>query len=451
MPPAETASQPPPTMAQRFYTLSAENSIDPSVGFILQIPPHMQSTNDAFGRLQSLCTASGIRTDGAFFGDLDRLIAANGIQPVTPAAFVATSKKAPTLQLYHEVRAQWGIHIPYFFQTCPGSAFYIYRTSADALLEVATILAERTVILTKKVDGSRNPLDVYWILEHIVDGNPCYALFDLDDYPHMYQGRLTNEEIKALMIRQFPANFSLLLLLSGCLDEEAVIEVRLKDRSRWDQEKLMEKMSNHLIFSVFAERDTHRRATAACLQRPTCDGGTTIGAWLKDTKKAASKAKSYAGVPTEVLTARDSLAWLLALDTAVLPGCPNGITTFFSKKNSTDPSPVLAFTTGVCLGMATSVQQCPYPPPHDIRSKLLTQAQKLLMLSEMSFTIPKKTMTFYSHAHLSKCYAPAGSQDAQVRLFKLTLIICVSCRGVEPRLGIQHARVNPDARHVGGG
>jgi hypothetical protein len=430
-------------MAELFYSVAIRNKIDPNVGFILQIPPLMQAKSQVFMQLQSLCAANSVEINRSFFSDLHKLITTNGICPVTPEAFVVSTKKAITLQLYQEKREQWGIHIPYFFQTCPGSAFYIYRTSADALPAVAQILADRKTIVTKKVDGCRYPVDVHWILEHIVDGNPCYALFDLDDYPHLYQGRLTNDEIKTLITQRFPQNFNILLILAGCLDEEAVIEVRMKDRSRWDQEKLMDKMSTHFIFSLFAERDAHRKAIPACLHLPCCGGSTTIEDWLKDAKKAAAAANSYAGVPTEFLMAGDSLAWGLALDTGVLPGCSNGITTFYSKKQPTDRSPTQGFTTTLCLGMTTSLQQCPYPTPHDIRSPHLTDREKLLMLYEMSFTVPKHAMTFYSEKVLGK------SQETHGDLAQVISFIHPALPG--SRTPPHFMRVATDAGHVGGG
>jgi hypothetical protein len=389
-------------MAVAFYRLALENKIDPSVGFILQIPPQMRRYNTSFWKTLSFCLQHGVDITPAFFQDLDRLITENGIQPVTPLTFVVSKKKATTLSMYIEKQASWGVHIPFFFQTCPDAAFYIYRTSADALHDMAEILTHRNAVFTKPVDGSKISLKVDWILEHVVRDNPCYALFDLDDYPRRYQGRIDEQEIKTL-IQGFPARFLTLMIESGCLDdgESTVVDVKIKDRSRLDKETGVPKLSYHNIFSVFASKTTHRHAMAACLQMPF-DATMSIKGWLDTVKESVKSTKDYSILPTDMLKDRSSLATLISLDQAALPGGANGITTFGSVKKLSDPSPIHGPTTTYCLGLPISVQPCPYPAPHDMRAAHLTLQDKLRMLYSMSYTIPKSSMTFYSEAHLSK-------------------------------------------------
>lgn len=384
-------------MAETFFHSAIKSKIDPSVGFILQIPEIMQTDNDVFQQTQTFCSDHGIEITPGFFRDLARLIAEHGINPITPLSYVVAKTKAMALEIYNEKkRATWGPHIPFFFQTRPGSAFFIYRTSADALHDMVKIIAERQVIYTKPVDGCKIPLRVDWILEHVVGDNPCYALFDLDDYPERYQGRINEQEIETL-IAGFSSRFTTLLIEAGCINdnEETVVEVKLKDRSRWVKEKQSKKFSYHKIFSILGSKTAHRLAVSACLQRPF-KSDMTIETWLSTIKESIKSSGDYSVVPTELLTAGNSLASLISLDPAALPGGANGITTFGSVKKRSDPPAVHGPTTAYCLGLPVSVQECPYPTPHGIDSEHISLQDKLQMMYSMSYTIPKETMTFYS-------------------------------------------------------
>lgn len=388
-------------MAELFLKHATESKIDPSVGFILQIPQAMRTGNDVYLQTLAFCEDRGIAITPRFFRDLERLVTEISVSHITPQAYVVSKKKATTLDMYHKKRESWGIHHPFFFQTCPGSAFFIYRTVSDALLALVDILENRQAIYTKPEDGSRVPLTVDWVLEHVVGDNPCYALFDLDEYPNRYQGRISEQEID-LLIQGFPCRFTTLLIDSGCVaDQETLIEVKIKDRSRWDREKQIRKMSFHNIFSLFAPKSAHRLAVAACLQQPF-NSEMSLDAWLSQTRKLTLATGGYDSVPTELLKAKNSPASLLSLDPAALPGGSNGITTFLSVKKRGDPPSTHGPTTTYWMGLPVEVQECPYPTPHDLHSDHLTLQDRLLMLRSMSYTIPQRVMTFYSDDHLLK-------------------------------------------------
>lgn len=438
-------------MADTFFRLATESKIDPSIGFILQIPEIMQADNDAFQQIRSFCADNGIEITPSFFHDLARLVAQNGINPITPMAYVVAKKKARALEIYNETkRTSWGPHIPFFFQTNPDAAFYVYRTSTDALHAMVKILADRQVIYTKPTDGSKTPLRVDWILEHVVGNNPCYALFDLDDYSHRYQGRISEQEIEA-HITGFSSRFTTLLIETGCIndDEETVIEVKVKDRSRWIEEKNSRKLSYHKIFSVFGSKTAHKLAVAACLRQPF-NSETTIEQWLKDTvKNAVKSAGDYSAIPDKLLATKHSLVSLISLDPAALPGGANGITTFGSVKKRSDPPPVHGPTTTYCLGLPITVQECPYPTPHGFNSEHLSLQDKLQMLCSMSYTIPKHAMTFYTDGLLDKARGIISmglaetTEDAKVFVTIPFIEKFRPSRGVEPRPA--QAGVNPDA------
>lgn len=402
-------------MAETFFRLATERKIDPSVGFILQIPELMRTDTGAFQQTREFCADNGIEITPSFFQDLARLIAENGINRITPLDFIATKKKAPALKKYNDTKKQlWGIHIPFFFQTSPDNAFYIYRTSSDALHAMIEILADGQVVFVKEKDGCRIPLRVNYILEHVVGNNPCYALFDLDDYSHRYQGRISEQEIEA-HIAGFSSRFTTLLIDAGCIndDEETVVEVKLKDRSRWIEEKDSRKLSYHKIFSILGSKTAHRLAVAACLRQPF-NSEMPIEQWLKDTVKTSVKnTGNYSAVPTKLLTTKHSLASLISLDPAALPGGANGITTIFSVKKRGDPPPVHGPTTTYCLGLPLGAEECPYPTPHSVDSEHLSLQDKLQMLYSMSYTIPKHAMTFYSDGLLDKAKSIIETGDAE--------------------------------------
>ena len=421
---AKHLSDPRAAMATRFYESAVKRNIDPMVGFIMLIPSAIQGECVSYSQVKELCDSEQIEIDPHFFTELKRIIYENGINQVTPMEYVVSPKKAKTLDMYRKKMTKWGVHIPFFFQTCPCSAFYIYRTAADALHAVCQILDENRAYYTKKIDGSVVSLKVHWILEHIVGDNPCYALFDLDDYPQRYQGRISDESITKLMHDRFPMTFTTLLIESGCLadNEEIVVEDRVKDRSRFVEEKKTMKNSFHHIMSLFAPKTAHRKAVEACLQLPYNDQ-VSIGGWLKETKKATEASGGYASVSMHDFTSERCMASLIPFDLAAPPGGPNGITTFFSKKSPTDPAPIYRTDTDLCLGLPVDSRRCPHPPPHDIHSPHLTHQTRLQMLYEMSFTVPKSVMTFYTDHHLinSQQAAAAAAKVRNAFHFKLAM------------------------------
>ena len=399
------------TAFERFNTIARAHQIDPSLGFLLQFPEYMQKDNYVCGRLLKLCKDNDIDIDQYLFQDLADSIKRSEIAYITPQAYVVSRTKATTLAMYREKQEKWGIHLPFFFQTCPGSLFYIYRTAPDALHAMLDILEYRQAYYTKPIDGSKTLLEVNWILEHVVDDNPCYALYDLDDYPHRYQGRIGDQEIERL-IGSFPGRFITLLIESNCIEDsdETLVEVRLKNRSRWVKEKNCHKISYHCIFSTFAPKATHRAAVASCLQRPFNDE-MSIKAWLSTTKRAVETTGDYSSLPTEMLTQKDSLAALLSLDPAALPGGANGITTFYSVKQRGEVTPTHGPTTIYNLGMPISVTKCQYPPPHDFSSAHMSAQDRLRLLHSLSYTIPKRFMTFYTEELIQKASLAATSVD----------------------------------------
>jgi hypothetical protein len=392
-----------------------ENKIDPALGYLLQLPLYMQTGNDVFEHLRQMCKVCGVKLNEQFFKDLADAIEKSDIRHITPRAYVVSKTKATTLAMYKEKQQSWGIHLPCFFQTCPGSSFYIYRTGPDALLAMHEMLEYRKAYYTKPTDGCKIPLEVNWILEHVVENNPCYALYDLDDYPHRYQGRISDQEIERL-IGSFPRRFITLLLESGCIDDgdETLVEVKVKDRSRWVKEKNCRKLSYHCIFSTFAPKAAHRMAVASCLQRPF-DSEVSIEAWLGTVKKAVADTGGYSSVPTSMLTLDGSLASLLSLDPAALPGGANGITTFYSIKQKGEAPPTHGPTTIYNLGLPVSVTECQYPPPHDFSSAHMSAQNRLRLLLSMSYTIPQRFMTPYTAAHISRTIR-GNSEEAQVRV-----------------------------------
>ena len=406
------------TMADEFFPLARASNIDPSVAFILQIPPVMQTGNEAFKKINEFCTSNDISINQAFFKDLTKLVSENGICPITPRDYVISTKKDKTLRMYLEKKDEWGIHIPYFFQTGPGCVFCIFRTSADGLIEVFKILSERNVIYTKPIDGSKKSFPVDSILEHPVLNNPIYALFDLDDYLHRYQGRLNEEEIIQLLIKGFPSRFTSLLIESGCIDEEAVVQVTFKNKSRDIDEMHDKKLSFHEIFSLFSSKTAHKQAVAKSLQLPYNDE-VSLYNWLKETKKTVKATKDYSSISIEAYKSEGGFGCLTPFDQAAPPGGSNGITIFYSKKNRVDPYPTYSHISQFCLGMQISIQQCPYPTPHDINSSTLSNQQKLQMLYDMSYTIPKWPMTFYSHEHLCESQDTDGSSGTGAKVINL--------------------------------
>ena len=409
-------------MAEAFFRLAVENKIDPSVGFILQIPERMQRGNDTFHQVKAFCVKNDIEITPSFYQRLAKLIADNDINRITPLDFIATKKKAPALKKYFETKKEaWGVHSPFFFQTSPDNAFYIYRTSSDAFHAMIEMLTAGQVIFTKEEDGNRIPLRVNYILEHVVTNNLCYALFDLDDYTTLYNGIDINEqEIKAL-ISGFPSRFTTHLIESGCIDdgEETLVEVKLKNRSRFDEEKKCMKLSYHYIFSVIGPKTAHSVSFSACTQKPFNDK-MSIATWLSAVKDCKSKQGNYSIVPAEILKAKNTNASFISVDLTALPGGPNGFTTLFSVKKSDDPPPVYGPTTTYCLGCPVDVKACPYPTPHGVKSPLPLQV-KLHMLYDMSYTVIKEFITVYTDELLKAAQVIIDNKAAEVMSFDFIL------------------------------
>jgi hypothetical protein len=426
---------------ETFMEYTRENKIDPALGYLLQLPLYMQTGNDVFEHLRQVCKVCGVKPNEQFVQDLADAINKSDVQEITPMANVVSKTKADALAKYKTKQDSWGIHLPFFFQTCPGSVFFIYRTSTDALLAMLKILREKKVNYTKPVDGCRMALEVNWILEHVVEDNPCYALYDLDDYPHLYHGRISDPEIKQL-ISGFPGRFITLLIESGCIDngDETLVEVTEKDKSRWVQDKNCQKFSFHYIISTFASKAAHRLAVASSLRRPFNDE-MSIDKWWRQMHKTVKDGGDYSSVPDIMLTTKNSLASLLSMDPAALPGGPNGITTFYSKKRPDEAPPIHGPSTTYCMGLPITVSNCPYPPPHDFSSAQVSDQDRLRLLRSMSYTIPKHFMTFYTEELIQKASLAASSvnEKTEVSPFILSHLGLAGESNPAPLM-----RVNPD-------
>ena len=377
--------------ATRFLELAREEKIEPSMGFLLQMPPIMR--DESYIQINDFCVRHGIEARSpAFFAALEKIISTTDIVEITPLKFVASLKKAETLSLYEKRKHTWGMHIPFFFQTRPDAVFYIFRTSSDALLAMMQMLSDSQAVYNNPATGNVHVMKVKEIFEHAM--HLCYALCDLDDYPTRYQGRISEKEIHRLT-GDFPKVCNNLLIQTEAIYPENVIEIKEKIRSRVDATTGIMKLSKHFILSLYGPKQAHRRAFTAAFQIPF-NNEMSLEDWLKDIKKRAACSGNYASVPIECLTSDNSFASLLAYDFAAPPGGPNGISTFFSKKRHFDPAPRYGITESICLGKTVSFQLPPYSEPHEINSVHLTFQAKLHMLSDMSYTIPKGKMTFYS-------------------------------------------------------
>lgn len=381
-------------MANKFFESAREHKIEPSLGFLLQMPPIMQD-NDAYIGIRSFCTQNDVDTSSPdFFTALEQIISTNDINEITPRSYVVAPTKEETLNMYRIKKESWGIHLPFFIQTRPGCVFYIFRTSSDALWAMMRILRDSHTVYTKPLDSSKMTFTVREILEHVVDANPCYALCDLDDYPARYGDRISDTEIEQLT-HDFVNVIINLLITAGSLDQGHVIEVKEKKRSRHDRGSGKYKMSKHKILSLFAPKAAHKWAFTKAFEIPFKDG-QSLEMWLKDTKKYASNTGNYDCVDTEYLKAKDSYACLLPYDFAAPPGGPNGISTLFSKKCRLDPAPRHGETRRVCEGRTISLLPPPFPEPHEIDSDHISFQDMLHMFRNMSYSIPKAPMTFYA-------------------------------------------------------
>ena len=399
-------------MATKFYELAREEMIDPSVGFLLQIPPVMQD-DVTYTQIKDFCEKHGIQArSDAFFTALETIISTNDIVEITPLKFVASSKKAETLGLYEKKKEAWEIHMPFFFQTRPDAAFYIFRTSSDALLAMMRMLSDSQAVYTNPLTGNIHVMTVREIFEHA--SNLCYALCDLDDYPTRYQGRISEGGIQRLT-GGFAKVCNTLLISTEAIYPENVIEIKEKIRSRLDSKTGIVKFSKHFILTLFGPKASHRKAFTSAFQTPFNDD-LSLGEWLKGTNQQAKDTGNYSSVPTELLTSDNSYASLLAYDFAAPPGGSNGISTFYSKKRRSDPAPRYGITERICLGKTISFQLPRYPEPHEIHSPHLTFQAKVHMLWDMSYTIPKGRMTFYTNEMLHALKQPETTDPAaQVR------------------------------------
>ena len=304
----------------------------------------------------------------------------SGVNPITPCKFLMNRKKDEILEEYRLIRSRndWGQHNPFFFQTFITTkqsksfqklVFFITRTWQDGVIRLLEILKEGTFVYGTTM------YEAHGAFEHVIDDESMAGLIlDSEILCSAFQGHKTVEEVKE-EVMLFPSIIATEMVLKGLLNEEDMLRVVVKDKTRPRGDDV--KVSTHSILAICAPKGHHKRALEIC---------------LKDHKDEISRClthmKSKKHLPEDCTL---PTAWYAFDSKAAIS---NGFTTAFSLKVKSDPHSRKHSDLVVCAGMQLSETLCPVPV-QDFRDAL-TDKERLWLLQEQLYTTPKRYMLEYA-------------------------------------------------------
>jgi hypothetical protein len=303
-----------------------------------------------------------------------------GVHPITPSKFLMNRKKDDILEEYRLIRSRndWGQHNPFFFQTFITTkqsksfqklVFFITRTWQDGVIRLLEILKEGSFVFGTAM------YEAHGAFEHVIDDESMAGLIlDSEILCSAFQGHKTVEEVKEEVMR-FPSIIGTEMVLKGLLNEEDMLRVVVKDKTRPRGDDV--KISTHSILAICAPKGHHKRALEIC---------------LKDHKDEISRClthmKSKKHLPEDCTL---PTAWYAFDSKAAIS---NGFTTAFSLKVKSDPHSRKHSDLVVCAGMQLSETLCPVQV-QDF-GDALTDQERLWLLQEQLYTTPKRYMLEYA-------------------------------------------------------
>lgn len=371
--------------------------IDYSITLFLQA----NERHEALAALAKLCRESGVEPRSeALLDAVDGELKTTGIRPITPSLFVTAMLKRDVIEKYRAKQAQWGIHVPFFFQTYSEQegggyanlVYYITRTWQDGLVRVLEILKSG-----HHVARQLQAVPAIGAFEHVLDQDtPFYPIFDCEIMRSFYKGRHTTDEIEE-SVRRFPQCLAQRLVETELVYPETLVYFNAKDKSRAASDGDF-KVSKHFVASILATRREHHAANEAAMA-PFHD-------FVHRHKKEPPADTELAAAPFVFL------AWDFTA------GKSNGVAMAFSRKRATDPFPEYIYTETTVCGASVARTRPEPPAPHDLHGAHLTDQQRLRVLYETCYTTPRRRTAAYACIScISTCISTRSAEEV---LFSFT-------------------------------
>ena len=304
----------------------------------------------------------------------------HGMKSITPSKFLMNRTKDAILEEYHLIRSRndWGQHNPFFFQTFITTkqsksfqklVFFVTRTWQDGVIRMLEILKQGSFVYGTTM------YEAHGAFEHVIDDESMAGLIlDSEILCSAFQGHKTAEEIKEEVMR-FPSIIASEMVVKGLLNEEDMLRVTVKDKTRPRGDDV--KVSTHSILSICAPKGHHKQALGVCLND-----------YKEEISRCLNFMKTHKHLPEDCAL---PTAWYAFDSKAAIS---NGFTTAFSLKVKSDPHSRKHSDVVVCAGMQISEVLCPIQV-QDF-SDSLTDAQRLWLLQEQLYTTPKRFMLEYA-------------------------------------------------------
>lgn len=327
--------------------------------------------------LQGICEQHGISyTNPLFFDAVWSYFKQSGVQSITPTKFLVNRRKEDLLEEYKTIRMRndWTQHNPFIFQTFVSVegrgfqklVFFITRTWQDGVIRIRDILKHGGFV------HGTTMFDAHGVFEHVMDDESLACLIlDSEILANAMPGdaSMLSQDILA-----FPSIIGAEMVQKGLINEEDMLRVVVKDRSRPRGDTT--KISFHFLLNVCALKSHHKQAIEICMG----DYKETIAAGLTHLK-------------TQGLLPEDrplQAAWY-AFDAKA--AISNGFTTAFSRKTKSDPFSRKHSDKVICAGMQIQETLC-LIQEQDFEH--LNEKDQLWLLQDQLYTTPKRYMLNYA-------------------------------------------------------
>jgi hypothetical protein len=363
------------------YLRKAE--VDYTLLMYLQLQEKTTKGKGFISYLQGICEQFHIPYNNRFFFDVVWAIFKKaGVAPITPTKFLVCRTKDDILVEYHNVRMrnEWGQHNPFFFQTFITTegvkgyqklVFTITRTWQDGVIRMFEILKTGCFAY-----GTRM-YEAHGAFEHFIDDDALVCLIlDSEILSSAFQGRKSAEDISKELL-QFPSVIATEMVAKGLLNEEDILHVTIKDKTR-PRGRGDTKVSYHFLLGICARKGQQKLVIELCHRRTK----TAVTAALE-------KLKTTQALPADC----DLPTGWYASDTKA--AISNGFTTAFTLKTRTDPHSRKHSDTVICAGLQIAETLCPIAV-QDLRGAHLTERERLWLLQEQLYTVPKCHMLDYA-------------------------------------------------------
>jgi hypothetical protein len=380
--------------------------IDYTLLLYLQVSENVTKGKGFVAYLKGLCEQYKVPYKNQFF--LDAVWAhfvRTGVQPITPTKYLVNRKKEDILQEYKTIRSRndWGQHNAFFFQTfitVKGEGFrklffFITRTWQDGVVRMHEILSNGCFVHGTSMH------EAHGAFEHAIEDEALTSLIlDSEILASALQQPVSDTKRDIL---QFPSILSTEMVRRGLLNEEDVLQVVVKDKTRPRGGTV--KVSFHFVLCICAEKGSHKQ----CIELCQSDYKEAITAGLVHLK-------AHGVLPQD----RPLHSAWYAFDAKA--AISNGFTTAFTLKDRSDPHSRKHSDQFICSGLTFKEELCGIPV-QDLHGTHLTEHERLWLLQDQLYTTPKRYML---------SYAAPFKADSKVNSYSIFIIYC-NCPGIRTR------------------